>query len=156
MWKILSFVFVIAALVSFILSDSVEAKKSGNKKSLNSQQLEQMTQTVDRFTQKVYSNALFSPQENAELIQIKIKLDDQMLTSQDSQLCPLYYKLANIYRTRELKNEAIECYQLILENFSDTPFALKSRKALIDLGVKVVDSVPSQNEDDNNGSSLSQ
>ena len=36
-----------------------------------------------------------------------------------------------------MKSEAIECYQTVLENFSDTALAPKARTALAELGVTV-------------------
>ena len=36
-----------------------------------------------------------------------------------------------------MKIEAIECYQTVLENFSDTALAPKARTALEDLGITV-------------------
>lgn len=48
-----------------------------------------------------------------------------------------------MYRLRGLKNVAIECYQVILENFVDTPFAIKSQRELENMGVKI--KLPSEN-----------
>ena len=47
------------------------------------------------------------------------------------------YKAGNVYKLRDMKPEAIECYQTVLENFSDTALAPKARAALEELGVKV-------------------
>ena len=60
-----------------------------------------------------------------------------MLVATASELAPLYYKAGNVYRLRNMKPEAIDCYQTILENFSDTALAPKARQALADLGVTV-------------------
>lgn len=70
------------------------------------------------------------------MIEIKIKLDNQMLIAPEPSLAPLYYKAGNLYRAREYRKEAIDCYQTILENFSDTALAPKATKALKDMGVK--------------------
>ena len=64
-------------------------------------------------------------------------IDNQMLVSSSTELAPLYYKAGNVYKLRDMKPEAIECYQTILENFSDTALAPKARAALEELGVTV-------------------
>ncbi len=97
-----------------------------------------MSATIDNLTRKVYSNSLFSPQDNAKMIEVKIKLDNQMLISPDLTLAPLYYKAGNLYLAREYKKEAIDCFQTILENFPDTALAPKAAQALKNLGVEVV------------------
>ena len=135
-------VLILIGMLVFMMAskDSLAAKKS--KKSAGSITQEDMTtmsDTIDRLTKKVYSNSLFSPQDNAEMIEIKIKLDNQMLIAPDAGLAPLYYKAANLYKEREYKQEAIDCYQTILENFPDTALAPKSRQALSALGVTIVD-----------------
>ena len=48
-----------------------------------------------------------------------------------------------------MKPEAIECYQTILENFSDTALAPKARTALESLGVTVA--TPTTTEEDSSG-----
>src|SRR5574344_920861 len=135
-------ILLLIGMIIFALAakDSVEAKKS--KKSAGSITQEDMTamsDTIDRLTRKVYSNSLFSPQDNANMIEIKIKLDNQMLIAPDVTLAPLYYKAANLYKAREYKQEAIDCYQTILENFPDTALAPKAMQTLKLMGVAVVD-----------------
>ena len=138
---------IIGMLVFMMASkDSLAAKKSKKTAGAISQEdMTAMSDTIDKLTQKVYSNSLFSPQDNASMIQIKIKLDNQMLIAPDASLAPLYYKAANLYKAREYKQEAIDCYQTILENFPDTALAPKSRQALSAMGVAVVD--PNAQED---------
>ena len=138
---------IIGMLVFMMASkDSLAAKKSKKTAGAISQEdMTAMSDTIDKLTQKVYSNSLFSPQDNASMIQIKIKLDNQMLIAPDASLAPLYYKAANLYKEREYKQEAIDCYQTILENFPDTALAPKSRQALSAMGVAVVD--PNAQED---------
>ena len=107
-----------------------------------------MSDNIDKLTEKIYGRALLSPQDNETLIGIKIKLDNQMLVATSTELAPLYYKAGNIYKLRDMKPEAIECYQTILENFSDTALAPKARAALESMGVKVT--VPVTSEEDAN------
>ena len=78
-----------------------------------------------------------SPEDNSNLVAIKIKLDNQMLLEPDPALAPLYYKVGCMYKMREMKDEATECYQTILENFGTTALAPKAYQALKDMGVDV-------------------
>ena len=131
----------------FVLDKPVEAAQKNSKraaKGMTSEEFDKLNQTLDYLTKKVYAKALFSPQENEEMIGIKIKLDNELLISQEPSLSQLYFKVGNLYRLRGLKNVAIECYQVILENFVDTPFAIKSQRELENMGVKI--KLPSQNE----------
>lgn len=136
---------LVLLLIGFIIfglaaKDSMAAKKSKKTAAaISTEDMVAMSNTIDSLTQKLYSNSLFSPADNARMIQIKIKLDNQMLVAPDVTLAPLYYKAANLYKAREYKQEAIDCYQTILENFPDTALAPKSRQALSALGVQVVD-----------------
>ena len=96
-----------------------------------------MSDSIDNLTKKIYARALLSPQDNETLIGIKIQLDNQMLVATATELAPLYYKAGNVYKLRNMKAEAIDCYKTILENFSDTALAPKARAALAELGIEV-------------------
>lgn len=135
-------VLLIIAMIVFSMAsmDSLAAKKSKKTAGVVSpEEMETMSATIDNLTKKVYSNSLFSPQDNAAMIEIKIKLDNQMLVAPDSSIAPLYFKAADLYKAREYKKEAIDCYQTILENFPDTALAPKAKQALSSMGVSVVD-----------------
>lgn len=138
---------LLSILVGFLLLSAISLDVSAAKKSskLSKEAITEMSDTIDKLTQKIYGRALLSPQDNEELIGIKIKLDNQMLMSSSTELAPLYYKAGNVYRLRDMKPEAIECYQTILENFSDTALAPKAKAALETLGVTVT--APTVNED---------
>ncbi len=138
MKKLLLFVVLAIFVISSITANStLAAKKSSKKSSINAAQIQEMSDTVDKLTAKIYAGSLFSPEDNVNLINVKIKLDNQMLISPDPTLAPLYYKAGNLYKAREYKNEAIDCYQTILENFGETALAPKALKELNSLGVKV-------------------
>ena len=134
MKKIILSIITIFLLLTAISLDVSAAKKSAK---LSKEDIAEMSDTIDRLTQKIYGRALFSPQDNEELIGIKIKLDNQMLMAPNPSLAPLFYKAGNIYKLRDMKPEAIECYQTVLENFSETALAPKSRAALEQMGVEV-------------------
>lgn len=133
------FFILIAFLACNAMTNTSYAAKKSSKKSggISAAQMKEMSEDVDYLTTKIYSGSLFSPEDNAKLIKIKIQLDNQMLVSPDATLAPLYYKAGNLYKSREYKNEAIDCYQTILENFADTALAPKALKELTQLGVKV-------------------
>ena len=61
-----------------------------------------MANQVDALTRKVYGHALLSPEDNSNLVGIKIKLDNQMLLEPDPALAPLYYKVGCMYKMREM------------------------------------------------------
>lgn len=130
------FVIILSGLflLSAVCLDVSAAKKSSK---LSKEAVQQMSNDIDNITKKIYARALLSPQDNETLIGIKIKLDNQMLVATATELAPLYYKAGNVYKLRDMKPEAIDCYQTILENFSDTALAPKARAALEQLGVTV-------------------
>lgn len=134
MKKIILSVLTIFLLLTAISLDVSAAKKSAK---LSKEDIAEMSDTIDRLTQKIYGRALLSPADNEELIGIKIRLDNQMLMASNPSLAPLYYKAGNIYKLRGMKPEAIECYQTVLENFSETALAPKARAALEQMGVEV-------------------
>ena len=134
MKKVLSFIIAALFVVSAICLD-VSAAKKGSK--LSKEAVQEMSDSIDNLTKKIYARALLSPKDNETLIGIKIQLDNQMLVATATELAPLYYKAGNVYKLRGMKPEAIDCYRTILENFSDTALAPKARIALEELGVTV-------------------
>lgn len=135
---------IITLLLILFVGLSVNAKTK-KVSGLSDNQLVSMNKSVDYITRKMYSGAFLSPSDTSALIGIKIKLDDNMLLSPDTRYAPLYYKLGKIYQRRAKKQEAIECYQAILENFPDTALAPKAAFALKQMGVNVV--MPKRNSD---------
>lgn len=138
----LAAIFVIIAFTM----DASAAKKSSKK--MQPEVIEEMTVTIDNLTKKVYGRALLSPEDNQNLIEVKIKLDNQMLLLSDPSLAPLYYKAGYLYKQREMKQEAVECFQTILENFADTALAPKARTALRAMGIQVADPIKKVSEDE--------
>lgn len=114
------------------------AKKTASKKpTISKEEMNFLVTSVDEYTRKVYANSLFSPKDIEKIIEIKLKLDTQMLVSADPEFAPLYYKMANIYKSREYNDDAIDCYQTILENFPDTAFYPKAKRNLEKMGIEV-------------------
>ena len=142
MKKIFTFICVGLFLLSAICLDVSAAKKSSK---LSKEAVQEMSDNIDNLTKKIYARALLSPQDNETLIGIKIQLDNQMLVATATEMAPLYYKAGNVYKLRGMNAEAIDCYQTILENFSDTALAPKARAALAELGVTVT--APTESEE---------
>jgi len=134
--KILVSIFVVVLFATLVGVNTVSAKKSSSTK-MEPESITAMSNQIDTLTQKIYAKGLLSPQENSDLIGIKIKLDNQMLLETDPALAPLYYKAGMIYKLRDMKDEATECFQTVLENFGDTALSPKSYQALKDMGVDV-------------------
>lgn len=144
MKKLLIFLLLgVLVLLAFNL-DSAEAKKA-SKGGISADEMTQMATTVDNLTKKMYGRALFSPSDNEDLVNIKIKLDDQMLSAPDPTFAPLYYKVGILYKSRDMKDEAVDCFQTILENFSDTALAPKAAAQLKAMGVAIA--APAKKQD---------
>ena len=142
------FIFLLASflVISAISLDVSAAKKSGK---ISKEAVQQMSDDIDNLTKKIYARALLSPKDNETLIGIKIQLDNQMLVASATELAPLYYKAGNVYKLRNMRAEAIDCYQTILENFSDTALAPKARAALEELGIEVTAPVITEESEEN-------
>lgn len=138
--------FTIISL-SFLTDSSQAAKKTSKKGGIKAEEIQAMSDTIDNLTKKVYAHSLFSPQDNQKMVEIKLKLDNQMLITPDASLAPIYYKAGNLYKARKYQTDAIECYQTVLENFADTAIAPKAAKELKALGVEVI--LPSDEESEN-------
>lgn len=153
MMHLLKKVFLSCIIFSFIILNlwgqniASAAPKKKTKTSLNQEQLEAINKNLNTLTRKVYANSLFSPQENETMINIKLDLDDAMLKAVSPEYAPLYHMEANLLKKRGYKNEAIECYQTILENFSDTAFAPKARQELTKMGVTIAVPVEENSEE---------
>ncbi len=146
MKKILTLALAGLFVIIAFTMDASAAKKSSKK--LAPEAIENMTATIDNLTKKVYGHALLSPEDNQNLIEIKIKLDNQMLVATDTSLAPLYYKAGYLYKMRDMNQEAVECFQTILENFADTALAPKARTSLRAMGIQVADPVKVSDEDE--------
>ena len=141
------FILLLVGLFSITaFCTDVSAAKKGGK--MSKEVVQQMSDDIDYLTKKIYARALLSPKDNETLIGIKIQSDNQMLSSSATEMAPLYYKAANVYRLRHMNNEAIDCYKTILENFSDTALAPNATAALNEMGVEVTAPTTSENEED--------
>lgn len=130
-------IFVMLALALVFVGLESDAAKKSKKGGISEEEMTAMTTTIDSLTKKMYARGLFSPEDNSNLIDIKIKLDNQMLVSPDVALAPFYYKAGILYKSRDMKDDAIDCFQTILENFGETALAPKAMAQLKLMGVAV-------------------
>ena len=126
---------------------SANAAKSAKKKGLSQEVITEYTETVDNLTKKIYEHELYTPEDANKLIDLKLKLDEQMDVLSEATFAPLYFKIGNIFRMRGNEKDAIICYQTILENFSDTAYGPKSKDILVDMGVEINNNVASDEEE---------
>ena len=143
--------FTLGILLIFLLNASssmdVSAAPKKKKGGITQEQIDAITNDISRLTKKIYAHGLFSPSDNEALISAKMSLDNTMLISPDPTYAPLYYDLGFIYEKREMKDEAIECFQTILENFGDTALGPKSRRELEKMGVTInIPTMPSDTD----------
>lgn len=137
--------FLIMVLTIFVVAgvstDAMAAKKA---KKMTPEQVMQAKDQVDRLRKKIYANSLFSPKDNETLINVKMQLDNSMLLNIDPTFAPIYYNLGIINRERELKDDSVDCFETILENFPDTAFAPKARRELQKMGITVKEPAPTE------------
>ena len=111
---------------------------SKEKEKMTPEEIQEISNMADKLLKKVYAAGLFSPKDNENLITTKLKLDEALLGSPNPEFASIYYKLGYIYSHRELKDDSIQCFQTILDNFSDSPYAVRAVNELKKMGVNVV------------------
>jgi len=122
------------------------AAKGGKKKGMPAETINEIVQKTDTLTKKIYEKELYTPEDANTLISLKLQLDEQMDILPDAAFAPIYYKIGNIFKMRGQESDAIVCYQTILENFSQTAYAPKSKEILESMGVEI--KVPTKSEDE--------
>ena len=150
MKKILSILIPVCLIAVFVFNQvqPADAAKNTKKKGVSQEILNEYTESINNLTKKIYERELYTPEDAKKLIEVKIKLDEQMDILSEAAFAPLYFKLGNIFRMRGNEKDAIICYQTILENFSDTAYGPKSREILSDMGVEINTSLDSDEEDE--------
>ncbi len=149
MKQTLSILVLFSLIVALILNQALPAnaaKKASKKKGLAPEVITEITTKTDNLTKKIYERELYTPEDANTLISLKLQLDEQMDVLPEASFAPIYYKIGNIFRLRGEKEDAIVCYQTILENFSQTVYAPKSRDILEEMGVEI--KTPTKSEED--------
>lgn len=139
MKKVLSILLPILLVVIFALNQIQPAQgaKTAKKKGVSQEFITEYTESIDNLTKKIYERELYTPEDANKLIDLKLKLDEQMDIMAEASFAPLYFKLGNIFRMRGNERDAVICYQTILENFGDTAYGPKSKDILSDMGVEI-------------------
>ena len=146
--KVLSALVLILliAIFAFNQTQPADAAKTAKKKGLNPEVIAEYTESINTLTKKIYSRELYTPEDAEQLINLKLKLDEQMDILSEASFAPLYFKLGNIFRMRGNEKDAIICYQTVLENFSDTAYGPKSKDILTEMGVEIKTPTDSEEE----------
>ena len=141
-------------IIGLILNQALPAdaaKKSSKKKGMSAEAITEIVEKTDNLTKKIYEKELYTPQDANTLIGIKLQLDEQMDILPEASFAPIYFKLGNIFKMRGAEKDAINCYQTVLENFSQTAYAPKSREILEQMGVEIkAPSISDEEENDGN------
>lgn len=127
---------IMALAINQVLPASA-AKKEKKIKGIEQEVLVELTEKTDNLTKKIYERELYTPEDAKELISLKLKLDEQMDILPEASFAPLYFKIGNIFRLRGQETDAINCYQTVLENFSETVYGPKSKDILTQMGVEI-------------------
>ena len=137
--KLFSVLIPVLIIVVFVFNQiqPADAAKTAKKKGVSQEFLTEYTENIDNLTKKIYERELYTPEDAKQLIDLKLKLDEQMDVMSEATFAPLYFKLGNIFRMRGNDRDAIICYQTILENFSDTAYGPKSKDILTEMGVEI-------------------
>ena len=98
------------------------AKKAAKKKGIAPEVIQELSDKTNLLTKKIYEKELYTPEDANMLIALKLQLDEQMDILPEAAFAPIYFKLGNIFRLRGQEQDAIICYQTILENFGDTAY----------------------------------
>ena len=145
----LSLIVIVMFIVGLILNQALPAdaaKKGGKKKGMAPDAIAEIVEKTNDLTRKIYEKEFYTPEDAKTLISIKMQLDEQMDILPEAAFAPIYFKLGNIFRLRGAQSDAINCYQTILENFSQTAYGPKAKDILESMGVEI--KLPTSNEED--------
>jgi len=131
------FLVIIIFCAVLLVPQTCEGKKS-KKNALSPEDFEKLTVSVNMLVKKVYSHSLFSPADNNNLFDAKMKVDVEIENpAPDATYAELVYKIAFILKQREFKDDAIDYYRTIMDKFPDSAYVPKAAEALRQLGVKM-------------------
>ncbi len=142
--KLKKMLIMLLAAFIFVQGGCIDsfAKKKKKKKNdkptgISEAEVKKINASISSLTKKVYALALFSPEDNANLVELKFKLDDAMEASDRSPvLAKLYYNAGYVYMKREYKELAIQCFQSVLMNFPTSTYARRAKHELKQLGIE--------------------
>ncbi len=151
MKQFLSILVLFLFIIGLVLNQALPAdaaKKTSKKKGLAPEVITEIVEKTNNLTKKIYARELYTPEDAETLISIKLQLDEQMDILPEASFAPIYFKLGNIFKMRGQNKDAIICYQTVLENFSQTVYAPKSREILESMGVEIKTPTTSEDEEE--------
>ena len=141
------FVGLICWAISATLPADAAKKAVKAKGAMNAKQIEAINTTVVNLTKKTYTRELYSPRDSEDLISVKLQLDGQMDLAPETALAPIYFRLGSLFKLRGMQTESIDCFQTIIENFSETAYGPKARTELKAMGIEIKENILPTDED---------
>jgi len=138
--SIKSLVLIVLILIVSVLfiSPQAEAVKKSKKGGMTPEELDTVTISVNKLVKKVYSSSLFSPTDNDDLFEDKMKVDSEIQgESPDPSYADLVYKIAFILKEREFKDDAVIYFRTVMDKFPDSSYVPRAAEELRKLGVKL-------------------
>ncbi len=119
-----------------MLSEQCEAaKKTANNPE---EEIKKIEQDVEDLTKKIYSSSLFSADDINKLIEIKTYLNSIADTNLRNPSYPkLFFEAAFLLNEREFKQDAIQYYKIVTENFPETLYSKRASDELQSLGIGI-------------------
>ena len=136
--KSIILILIILVVSVIFISPQADAVKKSKKNALTPEEFDKLTTSVNKLVKKVYSVSLFSPSDNDELFDAKMKVDAEIQgESPDPSYADLVYKIAFILKEREFKDDAIIYFRTLIDKFPDSTYVPRATEELRKLGVKL-------------------
>jgi hypothetical protein len=122
------FLLLLVLLTAIDPAMAVSRKKRSKADLEVQRELEPISQDLGALTQKGMARGLFSPEEVAKALDIKLKLLDlfQQYPTNDMLVKPAY-QAGRLFRAREQYDDAFDFYNFIQTNFPSSPYAAQAR-----------------------------
>lgn len=132
------FIFFLVFLIGFEKANA-QKNESGEKQATQTainEGIEEANKSISNLTKKIYAISLFSPEDNDELIGLKLNLYNLWTKNPTNrELAKPMLETALILKSREMYDEAIEFLNIIIENFPPDE-ELEEENASIDYSAK--------------------
>ncbi len=121
-------------LVALILLTAIDPALAASKKKLSKADkevqkvLDPITQVLTPLEQKSAARGLFSPDDVAQAMDVKLQLLDLIRDYPTSQLLVKpAYQAGRLFKSREMYDDAFDFYNYIQSNFPTSPYAAQAR-----------------------------
>lgn len=127
---------ILAAIFVFTLCLPADAQDAAEPPKKTEKQI--LEENVEILTKKVYGSSLFSSEDSDMLIEIRTQLNAMADTKLSSPAqAKLFYNAAFIFKAREYKQDAIQYFKVVLENFPETVYSKRAISELEKYGVNL-------------------